>query len=243
MLATMILSSLFLYLLYILIPILVIYIGYLIITKAFNDMGFTSFEAIIIIFASLILGAGFIDDLVGISFSNIPLFTYNTNWIVGINTGGAIIPILLSIYLTIKNKFQPLKIIIGIIIVAIITYFVTYPDPEKGIVSQFPYWLLPVLCASIVSIILLWKDKQKAAPFAYISGTLGVLIGADVFHLFSLLQYNLETTRNAVIGGANVFDMVFITGILAVIVDGILIYQEKKNRLNHLSISPTRQKQ
>lgn len=190
-------------------------------------MGFTSFEAIIIIFASLILGAGFIDELVGISFSNIPLFTYNTNWNVGINTGGAIIPILLSIYLIIKNKLQPTKLFIGIIIVAIITYLVTYPDPEKGIISQFPYWLLPVLCASIVSIIILWKDKRKAAPFAYISGTIGVLIGADVFHLFSLLQYNIQTTRNAVIGGANVFDMVFITGILAVIVDGILIYQEK----------------
>jgi uncharacterized membrane protein len=119
------------------------------------------------------------------------------------------------------------KAFVGIMIVAIITYFVTYPDPQKGIVSRFPFWLLPVFFASLASIILLWQDKRKAAPFAYISGTIGVLIGADIFQLFSLLQYEIPSAKYAVIGGADIFDMVFTTGILAVIVDGLLIYQDK----------------
>jgi uncharacterized membrane protein len=119
------------------------------------------------------------------------------------------------------------KVLVGIMIVAVITYFVTFPDPQKGIVSRFPFWLLPVFFASLASIILLWHDKRKAAPFAYISGTIGVLIGADVFQLFSLLQLELPSAKNAIIGGTDIFDMVFITGILAVIVDGLLIYQEK----------------
>ena len=76
---------------------------------------------------------------------------------------------------------------------------------------------------------LCWKDKKKAAPLAYAGGTIGVLIGADVFHLFSLISMEIQGTRNAVIGGANVFDMVFLTGILAVIVDGILIVQKRVN--------------
>jgi len=215
------------FLLIITLPTLAFYIGYLIITKAFNDMGFSSLEAIIIVFVSFILGAGIVDEYVGISFANIHLFTYG-NWLVGINTGGAIIPIILSIYLAIKNKLQVKKVFLGIILVAVITYFVTAPDPQKGIVSKFPFWLLPIFIASLTSIILLWKDKRKAAPFAYICGTIGVLIGADFFHLYSLLGNEINVTRNAIIGGANVFDMVFITGILAVIVDGILIYQEKR---------------
>jgi hypothetical protein len=37
----------------------------------------------------------------------------------------------------------------------------------------------------------------------------------------------LPSAKNAIIGGTDIFDMVFITGILAVIVDGLLIYQEK----------------
>lgn len=215
------------FLLIITLPTLAFYIGYLIITKAFNDMGFSSLEAIIIVFVSFILGAGIVDEYVGISFANIHLFTYG-NWLVGINTGGAIIPIILSIYLAIKNKLQVKKVFLGITLVAVITYFVTAPDPQKGIVSKFPFWLLPIFIASLTSIILLWKDKRKAAPFAYICGTIGVLIGADFLHLYSLLGNEINVTRNAIIGGANVFDMVFITGILAVIVDGILIYQEKR---------------
>jgi uncharacterized membrane protein len=214
------------YILYTILPILALYIGYLIVTKAFNDMGFTSFEAIIIVFISFILGAGILDGYTGFSFANIHLITYN-NWHIGINTGGAVIPIILSIYLYIKNKLQMKKVLVGIMIVAVITYFVTFPDPQKGIVSRFPFWLLPVFFASLASIILLWHDKRKAAPFAYISGTIGVLIGADVFQLFSLLQLELPSAKNAIIGGTDIFDMVFITGILAVIVDGLLIYQEK----------------
>jgi len=57
-----------------------------------------------------------------------------------------------------------------------------------------------------------------------------VLLGADVFHLLRLLSFEVSTTRNAVIGGASVFDMVFITGILAVFLDGLLTLQQKKKK-------------
>lgn len=227
MLATSVLTQISAYILYILLPLLALYFGYLIITKAFNNMGFNSFEALIIVFVSFLLGSGIVDEYIGFSFSNIHLFIYG-NWIVGINTGGAVIPIILSIYLLVKNKLKLSRILLGTIIVAVITYFVTEPIPQKGIVAKFPFWLLPVFFASIASIILSWNDKHKAAPLAYISGTMGVLIGADFLHLLSLLETEIQTTRNAVIGGASVFDMVFITGILAVIVDGILLYRERK---------------
>jgi uncharacterized membrane protein len=75
-----------------------------------------------------------------------------------------------------------------------------------------------------------WKEKKKAAPFAYTIGTLGVLLGADGFHLMGLLQFETQTMRIAVIGGASVFDMVFITGILAVFLDGLLIIQKKRKK-------------
>ncbi|MBN2599793.1 MAG: DUF1614 domain-containing protein [Candidatus Thermoplasmatota archaeon] len=218
------------YLFVILLPIFALYFVYLIVTKAFRDIGFSSLEAIIIVFVSFLLGSGFIDDFVGIRFSNLPLFSYQTNWMVGINVGGAVIPILLSIYLSIKNRLQPVLILLGIGVISVVTFFVTYPDPEKGIVSPFPYWLLPIIITSIVSIVLAWDNKQKAAPLAYTIGTLGVLLGADGLHLMNLLQNEVESTRYAVIGGANVFDMVFITGILAVFLDGLLIIQQKRKK-------------
>ncbi|MBE3136734.1 MAG: DUF1614 domain-containing protein [Thermoplasmata archaeon] len=224
------LSQLAGYLFIILLPVLALYIVYLVVTKAFRDMGFSSLEAIVIVFVSFLLGAGIIDGYVGVSFSNIPLFTYHEYWMVGINVGGAVIPVLLSIYLSLKNRLKPLRVFLGIGIVTLVTYLVTYPDPEKGIVSTFPLWILPIIIASIVSIVFYWKEKRKAAPLAYVIGTLGVLIGADCFHLISLLENEVHTTRNAVIGGANVFDMVFITGILAVFLDGLLIIQQKRKK-------------
>ncbi|MBE3121054.1 MAG: DUF1614 domain-containing protein [Thermoplasmata archaeon] len=224
------LSQLAGYLFVILLPVLALYIVYLIITKAFRDMGFSSLEAIVIVFVSFLLGAGIIDGYVGVSFSNIPLFTYHEYWMVGINVGGAVIPVLLSIYLSLKNRLKPIRVFLGIGIVTLVTYLVTYPDPEKGIVATFPLWILPIVIASLVSLLVYWKEKRKAAPLAYVIGTLGVLIGADCFHLISLLENEIHTTRNAVIGGANVFDMVFITGILAVFLDGLLIFQQKRKK-------------
>jgi uncharacterized membrane protein len=218
------------YLFLILLPIFALYIIYLVITKSFRDMGFSSLEAIIIVFLSFLLGSGLIDKYIGISFSNITLFTYHSYWIVGINVGGAVIPLLLSVYLSIKNRLKLFIVLLGVGIVSLVTFFVTYPDPEKGIVSAFPLWLLPIICASIVSILFTWKEKNKAAPLAYTIGTLGVLLGADGFHMISLLQHEIETTQYAVIGGAHVFDMVFITGILAVFLDGLFIVQKKRKK-------------
>ena len=170
---------------------------------------------------------GLIDDFLPINFSNIYLFS-SGNWKVGINAGGAIIPIVLSIYLVIKKNLELYKVIIGIVLVSIVTFFVTYSDPSKGIVSQFPKFLLPAIFASLVSVVVLWKNFKKAAPLAYISGTLGVLIGADVFRLLDLLAYDVNKPTPAVIGGAVVFDMVFITGILAVILDGFIMFNQRR---------------
>ncbi len=218
------LAQIGLYMLYILLPILAFYIIYMTLTKAFEDMGFTTVEAVIIVFVSFLFGFEII--LFGLNVSNISLFSYE-NWVIGISMGGAVIPIVLSIYLIIKKKILLKHLLIGIVIVTIITFFATRPVAGKGIVSSFPYWLLPAVCASLMSVMLSWKKYSKAAPLAYISGTLGVLIGADFLHLPQLLQMQTEATTTAVIGGANVFDMVYITGILAVILDGILMYHQR----------------
>ena len=198
--------------------ILVVFIGYLLVTKAFKEMGFTSGEAFMLVFASFIFGFSIFD---------IYLFTYN-DWDIGLNIGGALIPILLSIYLTVKKKISLLKIAIGIIGVTIVTYLVTFPDPQEGIVSPFPLWLLPAVAAGFISAVISYKNYRKAVPLAYISGVLGVLIGADVLHLWKFLSYPASGIETAVVGGASVFDMIFITGILAVIVDGLLMIRQRR---------------
>ena len=221
------LTEIGLIILYIALPLLVFYIIYLVFTKAFQYMGFTTLEAILIVFLCFFLGSGLIDRFLPINFSNIYLFS-SGNWRIGINMGGAVIPIILSVYLTIKKKLEIYKLIIGISIVSVVTFLVAYPDPARGIVSGFPEFLLPAIFASLASIIMLCKNFKKAAPLAYISGTIGVLIGADVFRLIDLLSCEISKPTSAIIGGAVVFDMVFITGILAVMVDSFIMFNQRR---------------
>jgi uncharacterized membrane protein len=188
-------------------------------------MGFSSIEAFIIVFVSFVFGFDII--IFNFNISNIYICSYE-NWNIWINMGGGVIPILLSIYLTIKKKIPLKYIALGIIIVSIIAFFVTNPVENKGIVASVPFAFLPALFASIVSMVLLWKDFKKAAPLAYVTGTIGVLIGADFFHIWELINMPTKAQTNAVIGGADVFDMIFLTGIIAVILDGLIMFRQRK---------------
>ena len=217
------LTQISLWILYILPIIFIFYIIYLIFTKAFNYMGFTSLEAIIIVFVSFLFSYEI--NIFGLNISNIYIFS-SGNWRVGINLGGAIIPILLSIYLFFKKKIPLKSIGIGVLVVTIIAFLVSHPKPDEGIVASFPYWLLPAFFASITSVILLRKNFKKAAPLAYISGTIGVLIGADFLKISQLLSYSVEKVTPAIIGGAVVLDMIFITGIIAVLLDGVIMFRQ-----------------
>ena len=205
------------------IPIVIFYVIYLILTKAFRYLGFSAIESTLIVVVSFIFMFPIV--VFGYDISNIAIFSYN-GWYVGINTGGALIPIILSIYLIVKRKVPLLKFGLAVLIVTLITFFVTTPVPSQGIVSHFPYWLLPGIIACICSVALLKKDFLKGASLTYASGTLGVLIGADFLHLFELLSY--EPTKlgtMATIGGAVVFDLIFLTGILSVLIYGVIMYK------------------
>jgi uncharacterized membrane protein len=61
-------------------------------------------------------------------------------------------------------------------------------------------------------------SRQYAAPVAYISGSLGTLIGADLLNLDKLQGLGAPV---ASIGGAGTFDGVFLTGIAAVLIASI----------------------
>jgi uncharacterized membrane protein len=70
---------------------------------------------------------------------------------------------------------------------------------------------------AVVSVLLAYAP-EKAAPLAYISGSLGTLIGAD---LLNLDRINGLGAPVASIGGAGTFDGIFITGIIAVLLASI----------------------
>jgi uncharacterized membrane protein len=71
-----------------------------------------------------------------------------------------------------------------------------------------PVFLAPLTAALLALLI----DPEHAASLAYISGVLGVMIGADIFRLNEIASLGAPV---ASIGGAGTFDGIFITGIIA----------------------------
>lgn len=127
---------------------------------------------------------------------------------IALNVGGALIPVLFSLYLLSLYSLNILHVIIAIIIVTLTSY--KFSAPIKGFGIGMPILVAP-LTAAISALII---DPQHSAPLAYICGTLGVLIGADLFHLKDIKKMNSPI---ASIGGAGTFDGIFFTGILAVL--------------------------
>jgi len=68
---------------------------------------------------------------------------------------------------------------------------------------------IPPLAAAAVALILAFR---RAPPVAYVAGSMGALIGADIWNLGRIAELGAPIVS---IGGAGTFDGVFLTGILA----------------------------
>lgn len=125
--------------------------------------------------------------------------------VLAVNVGGAVIPVCLSLYLLVHSH-TPIRMLLALAAVTYIVYRIARPVPGVGIATPM---FIPPVAAALVSLIL---NPNMAAPTAYVAGTLGTLIGADILHLDKLREIKAPV---ASIGGAGTFDGIFLTGILA----------------------------
>ncbi len=142
------------------------------------------------------------------SHVNIPLYSMpgpRGATVVAINMGGALIPILVSLYLFFRSGMYA-QMLVGIAIVAAIVHQLATIVPGMGIAVPM---LVPPLAAAGVSLLLAFR---RAPPVAYVSGSMGALIGADLLNLGRIAELGVPVVS---IGGAGTFDGVFLTGIIA----------------------------
>jgi uncharacterized membrane protein len=127
--------------------------------------------------------------------------------IVAINVGGALVPTLLALFLLAKRRlYGP-----GLLATAIVAVVVhTMARPVRGVGIAVPTFIPPLVAAACA----LALARRAAPAVAYISGSLGTLIGADLLNLGRIQGLGAPV---ASIGGAGTFDGVFLTGIVAVL--------------------------
>lgn len=127
--------------------------------------------------------------------------------IIAVNLGGAVIPVFLSAYLLMRvGGIAPA--LLATILVALLVHHFSRIVPGAGIaVPTF----IPGFAAAILAFVL---TRERRPVVAYVAGTIGCLVGADVLNLALVAHLNAPI---ASIGGAGTFDGVFVSGIIAVL--------------------------
>ena len=213
--------------------LLFIVVGFLFLSlarTAFTKIGFSWGEALFVLLASL-LGSSINIPVTNMQCSA-PMVRERTVWAFGIpyripvlenvscdtllaiNVGGAVIPSLISIALVYRYPASLSYALAGIAFVAIITNRVAKPVPGLGIVTPA---LVPPLSAALAAILMVYvwgASHDLIFLIAYVGGTMGTLIGADILNLGKIRDLGAPV---ASIGGAGTFDGVFLSGLIAVL--------------------------
>jgi uncharacterized membrane protein len=132
--------------------------------------------------------------------------------VVAVNVGGALVPVALSGFL-IAHDHLGWVTIAAVAVVAVAVHLVARPVPGLGIAVPA---LLPGLFAAGTAILI---KPTAIAGLAYVCGTLGTLIGADLTNLRKVRGLGAPLVS---IGGAGTFDGIFLTGIFAVVLATLL---------------------
>jgi uncharacterized membrane protein len=205
---------------------LIILIQLRILRYAYMKLGVGPGAALLLLFGSLVgsyfnipitllpgqtVRSGQIVDFFGMQYV-VPLVQQSPGTVLAVNVGGAVIPTLMSAYLMFRYQLWG-KATIAVIAIAVIIHAMATPVHGLGIaVPVFG----PVIATAILAFIL---SREYAAPLAYIGGSMGTLIGADLSNLDKITGLGAPV---ASIGGAGTFDGIFLTGILAVLLAGIV---------------------
>lgn len=185
------------------VPILLLYLFIVVSEEAFELAGMKASRALV-----MTVGA-----LIG-SLIDIP-FAVTNGVILAVNVGGCIIPLLLSAEVIARQRVRPGPAALAVIFVALISYYFATPVQGEGILM--PFYIAPL--AGAFAGILLTRADITSPGTAYVGGAAGTLLGADIFLLAT--PGTIETISGGEptvlsIGGAGVFDGIFLTGILAV---------------------------
>jgi len=205
--------------------VLYIIVGVLLISTlryAYESLGVSSGTALLLLFGSLV-GSYFNIDVAhlppehlmseqvrgyfGMVYVVPRVHGYPGGTTIAVNVGGAVIPTIMSLYLLFTRHLW-VRGLIATTIVAVVLHWMA--EPVRGVGIAVPIFV-PALVTAVVAMVLAW---DQAAPLAYIAGSLGTLIGADLTNIGRVRGLGAPV---ASIGGAGTFDGIFLTGILAVL--------------------------
>lgn len=156
-----------------------------------------------LLFIALIIAGGFIPDI-----PVTPLFAFNI--------GGALIPLGLCVYLWIKadTTGERVRAIAAALVTGAAVYFLgrLMPDEPEDIVIDPGY--MHGLAAGVIGYIF-----GKSRRGAFIAGVVGVMLSSV---LTAVQVWNRGISQRLVLGGAGAFDVIVISGLIAVLLSELI---------------------
>lgn len=143
-----------------------------------------------------------------------------------LNVGGALVPVLISMYLlgySIPRCTTGLvSSYVNVLIVFLIVAYGTHRNARviKGLGIATPMFGPPITTVLAVLAVSLFNPVSCPTQVAYIGGTLGALVGADLMNLDKLPDLGAPVVS---IGGAGTFDGIYLTGIISVMLVLLLV--------------------
>jgi len=222
-----------LFLLILLIPLLFIMLFINAVTEAFIHLGLPPFAASILVLLSIVgslinIPIKEVKRTSAVEFRAQPnsLFSFMypqsrinrqmfSNTTLAVNVGGAIVPLFLCLYIVLRYPGYVFPwCLVTIPIAVIVCYKVARIVPNVGIVM--PTFVPPMTAAFLA---MIFSSGTDAVSLSYLTGVMGVIIGADVLNLNKITQTTASTIS---IGGAGTFDGIFLTGIVSVFLGNIV---------------------
>ena len=137
----------------------------------------------------------------------VPMAVESGRTTIAFNVGGALVPSAVAGYLIYHDSLHVGALYATLIVTALVFAFAR-PVAGVGIVTPN---LVPPVAAALAAI---WLGGHAAAAVAYVAGTYGTLVGADLLNMWRVRSVGAGLVS---IGGAGTFDGVFLTGLVAVL--------------------------
>ncbi|MFQ5581995.1 MAG: DUF1614 domain-containing protein, partial [Mariprofundaceae bacterium] len=185
---------------------LLVFVQLGLVSLAFGKLGLSTSQGMLLLFASL-FGSGLnlpltriradkpepdLEHFMPHSLLRMPVMPFTGYTLIAVNAGGCLVPVVFSASLIHRFPLPLAEILLAVGIVAAICHVTSRPIPGIGI--GMPPLIAPIAAA----LVAIFVNRELAAPLAYICGTLGVLIGADLLRLKDIAKMG---TPIASIGG------------------------------------------
>jgi uncharacterized membrane protein len=140
-----------------------------------------------------------------------------------IDVAGFLIPLSLTIRFLSSRRAPITKTLVGIFIVSFVVYSSSSPSHFGVLVNNV---LVIVIVTSLYSLYVSQSSKEMG-PIAYSTGSMGVIIGADIANLPAFMDFS--SSLRFTMGGGGVLDAIFVVSLLAVILDlGALVIRRTR---------------